>query len=827
MGANIATVMVVVALATGLWWGFARRRRQALLELSSIAALALAVATLVAEGLRWQLVPWQVLALAATAAAAFRRWRPGRSRRWRRTVGRGVLVVGLALGGIAVLTALVPALPKPSGPHSVGSVIFRWTDNTRSETFTADPSDGRQVIAQAWYPTDATTGQAVPYFEAQDRLPSSISGLPSFMFASFGSVATHATAATSVSPAQRTWPVLFFSPGLSIPREEYTALCADLASRGYVVVALSVPYESSVSVLAGGRVVGQTIHPDVMGPPPHRALERLIDIRAADSRFALDQLSRLAQLEPGSPLAGHLDLQHVGIVGHSIGGATAVQVMASDPRFKVGVDLDGKLFGAEPNARLNRPFLWIQSDGSRTTEYTNGRDRFLAHQGNGGTLLTIRKSMHLSFTDDPSYLTSLGRDLIGAVAGVGPLSLADMTTMTGDTISAFVSPALGIKSGRTLNDVLASHPDIRSASRVGRKMRVPGRSPTAVLEVPAPTGAFHVGTRSIALIDRARREPGDSRQPRSLVIQMWYPAAVGTRSALYMPPAVARFLARSAGVQPALLETVNLHAMADAVPLARRGGWPVVLFSPGFGVERELYAGLVEDLASHGYVVVAIDHPHDAGIVEFPDGHVVVPSSQMDIAAALSVRVADTRFVLSELARLGGAGFFAGRLNLGHVGMFGHSLGGAAAASAMLVDSRIDAGADLDGVLFGAARAGALARPFMLMSAEPGFAADPNRAGFWSRLRGPHYAVDIKGARHFAFSDLVFFAPELIRASPAAGAGIRVQVGNVDGPATLAAERAYLLAFFDRFLRGKQEPLLTRPAGPLAGVRLTAEQRAS
>ena len=86
-------------------------------------------------------------------------------------------------------------MPKPSGPHRVGSVTFRWTDNKRSETFTANPSDRRQVIAQAWYPTDATRGEAVPYFEAQGHLPSSMGGLPSFMFASFGRVATHATAA--------------------------------------------------------------------------------------------------------------------------------------------------------------------------------------------------------------------------------------------------------------------------------------------------------------------------------------------------------------------------------------------------------------------------------------------------------------------------------------------------------------------------------------------------------------------------------------------------------------------------------------------------------
>jgi dienelactone hydrolase len=290
------------------------------------------------------------------------------------------------------------------------------------------------------------------------------------MFHSFGSVQTHATFGAPVSPAQRRWPVLLFSPGLSIPREMYTALCADLASRGYVVVALSVPYESAVSVLAGRRVVGQTTHPDVMGPPPHRALERLIAIRAADTSFALDQLSRLTRLDADSPLVGHLDLQHVGIVGHSIGGATAVQVIAADPRFKVGVDIDGKLFGAERTARLNRPFLWIQSDAAQTSEYTQGRNSFLAGLQDGGALLTVRSSVHMGFADSPAYLTPIGRSLIGGVAGTGSISVADMTTMTGDTISAFVGPALGVRHATSLDQVLARHPTIRSDRRIAAEV---------------------------------------------------------------------------------------------------------------------------------------------------------------------------------------------------------------------------------------------------------------------------------------------------------------------------------------------------------------------
>jgi dienelactone hydrolase len=463
------SLMVVVALTAALWWALSRQRRPAVLQALSAAALVSAVVTFAVEGVRWQLVPWLAVALAVAVAAALRRWRPGRSRRWRRVVGRVTLAIGLLAGGLALLTALVPSLPKASGPHRVGSVVFRWTDQARAETLTGAPNDRRQVVAQAWYPTDALKGRAVPYFEAQGRLPASIAGLPSWMFSSFGKVKTHALQSPRVSTERSRWPVLLFSPGLSVPREQYTALVADLASRGYVVIAVSNPYESGVSVLAGGQVVGQTVHPDVMGPPPHPEIQRLIDIRTADSSFVLDQLSHLAQLDPASPLVGRLDLVHVGLVGHSIGGATAVQVLANDSRFKVGVDLDGKLFGAERTAHLAQPFLWIQSDGAQTAEYVQGRDSFFRGLRGTGALLTVKGTVHMSFSDTPSYSTSLGRRLLGGVA-FGSISVADMTVMTGDAISAFVSPALGGRNGRSLDQVLASHPTVRSELRVATQV---------------------------------------------------------------------------------------------------------------------------------------------------------------------------------------------------------------------------------------------------------------------------------------------------------------------------------------------------------------------
>src|SRR5436853_6493058 len=148
----LESALSLAATLSALWRAFARHRAPVALERLSLAGLGLGVLAVAVEGVHWQLVPWQLLALACAAVALLRRQRLARCRRVVRVVGRAALILGILGGGLGLLVARVPQLPRPSGPHLVGSEIFRWTDPNRAEVFTEDPQDRREVVAQAWYP---------------------------------------------------------------------------------------------------------------------------------------------------------------------------------------------------------------------------------------------------------------------------------------------------------------------------------------------------------------------------------------------------------------------------------------------------------------------------------------------------------------------------------------------------------------------------------------------------------------------------------------------------------------------------------------------------
>jgi dienelactone hydrolase len=453
-------LLVYAGLLAAVWWTVARSRYTAALEVLSVCVFLLALATLAAEGSQWQMVPWQVLGLVEVALVVLRRLRlrragPAQGSRafsWQGAIERGFLLIIVVLGAWALFWAFTPTLPTPAGPYHVGSEVFHWTDTSRHEPY-GKTSEYRQVVAQAWYPGEAKHGRTAPYFEERGELPG-MGGIPEFVFTGdFRDIDTHGIVGAQVSRARKTWPVLVFSPALEVPRELYTGLCTQVASRGYIVMALSSPYESAVTTLADGEVVESAFPSN----PSEEQLFELTKTRSADASFVLDQLGKLGTVAPHSALVGHVDLEHVGMFGHSIGGASTVQALSEDPRFRVGINLNGSLWGSQPSERLARPLLWVESGERPGPEEKKGRETLLSGLQAGGTLVAIKHSLHMSFSDEPSYMTSIGRFVWGNQGGMGRRSLETMNTLSADLVTAFAGPELGVTGGRTVTQVIEGH----------------------------------------------------------------------------------------------------------------------------------------------------------------------------------------------------------------------------------------------------------------------------------------------------------------------------------------------------------------------------------
>lgn len=351
---------------------------------------------------------------------------------------------------------------------------------------------------------------------------------------------------------------------------------------------------------------------------------------------------------------------------------------------------------------------------------------------------------------------------------------------------------------------------------------------SARLSLPAPTGPYRIGAVALHLVDRSWPDPYlPDQRPRQLMISLWYPAEPGNGrpAAPYMPAKAAAHFAAQLHVSTPVMTNLRTHAGSEAPALPSRTGWPVVLFSPGEGLDRSSATALVEQIASDGFVVVTIDHTYEAAEVEFPDGHLAlreIHGTAVNPAREQAVRVIDERFVLSRLAMLHqGAdpdadhhtipAGLAATLDLTRVAAIGHSLGGATSAELAYEDHQIRSVADLDGALFGPVVGHGLTQPFLIMADQSHDRTNvPSWAAIWPHLRGRHLDLKLRGSGHFNYTDLSLFSGQsgLLRSLPPS---TRAQVvGTVDPSRAIAIERAYLGDWLFATLLHRPEPLLER-----------------
>jgi predicted dienelactone hydrolase len=358
-----------------------------------------------------------------------------------------------------------------------------------------------------------------------------------------------------------------------------------------------------------------------------------------------------------------------------------------------------------------------------------------------------------------------------------------------------------------------------------------------VFAMPQPTGDYPVGTVSGHLIDHSREETqgGSPHGPRELMIKVWYPAGRSGPGESFRSSAEVLL---QGGHRLSLVKT---NAASGMTPVPASTGFPLLIFVPSWGGRGNQNSVQAEELASHGFVVVGIDHPYSSELTIFPDGRAVrrTLGEWLDCStdatfrecvrvaeSQLQIRTGDVRFVLDEMERLvpaeHGLGMLAGRIDLSRIGIFGHSFGGAVAAEVCRTDARVKAGVNYDGAIFGEPISKGFGKPFLFFCDDSPIPApaDVEKATGSRRRRLAFdlqtteclkrglsevggYWLTIRGTKHVNYSDAALLSP--VRRI--------THAGSIPPLRAMKIINAYTLAFFEKYVLGEDDRFLDPPSG--------------
>ncbi|HLX53221.1 MAG TPA: alpha/beta hydrolase [Aquella sp.] len=333
------------------------------------------------------------------------------------------------------------------------------------------------------------------------------------------------------------------------------------------------------------------------------------------------------------------------------------------------------------------------------------------------------------------------------------------------------------------------------------------------IKLPDITGDFNVGTTYLHLIDNSRKELHNETANRELFVQVYYPIDRTNLNNFekYLKlnfEYVKKSIAEMKNISIDTLDYVNnlkTHSILNANISDQASTYPVVLFSPGFGSPQDTYTSYLEDLASHGYIVLGTNHPYVTDPTVFLDGRIILQDrvfksldSEKKKEIELNTWIEDIKFLVTELKNINLENkILKSKINLQQIGIMGHSFGGRMAIQAARWDNRIKAGVDLDGKLTSDIPLSGFDTPFMFIVAQRKDTTDQDRIEqLQKNMTKDAYLIVIKNSDHGTFTDLnLVFKPWLYQ-------------GNIDPQRGIEIIRKYIYIFFDKYLKNESNNLL-------------------
>ena len=465
------------------------KNKSVVLKILFTCSLVLCFLHITIEGYRWQMVPAFCLILFFIIVNFTKKRVESKSSKIGFISILFILIIFSFLFGSIITPLVLPVFkfPEPSGNYAIGTRYFVWEDSTRQETFTPDFYDKREIGVQVWYPATITE-QDKPEVYWEDSATMSkiwtnaqgLNFLP-FLLNHFNLVKTHSYPNVPVSDKKSLYPVLIFSHGYTSFNKAHTALMEKLASHGYIVFSISHPYETQFLIYPDKTIKGldrdnvefrkrvienqdtsytdlfrdlEKVHKWEQQKTIYQKMykkfnywEKSAGIWLVDTRFCIDRLVVVNNLN----FSGKLDLNRLGVMGWSYGGATAGLITIIDERIKAGINMDGWQTGHLLETNINKPFMFMYSE-----HHGNTNDFFFNQAKSEIYSLTIKNSKHTNFND-----FALSNEWLGKLSGqLGTVNSRQCIEMINEYVLAFFDKYLKNKESELLTKPNIDFPEV-------------------------------------------------------------------------------------------------------------------------------------------------------------------------------------------------------------------------------------------------------------------------------------------------------------------------------------------------------------------------------
>ncbi|MBL7013140.1 MAG: dienelactone hydrolase family protein [Candidatus Marinimicrobia bacterium] len=396
---------IILSSAVALYYLFIKNDRASFLY-SLFGSIAITLIHFFTESSRWQMVPAYFFLVALFIVYKIYKNKP--------PIIFLVLFTGWLVGS-GLLPWFIPifSLPEPDGQFSVGTETFHWVDSSRQEWFTQEiENDVREIMVQVWHPTAKNNNtNKTPYFDFVQQRARGLTqagGLPSFFANHLGLIKTNSSPNAQLAKTSTKMPIIIVSHGITGSRHLHSSLNEHFASEGYIVFGVDHSFDANLTIFPDGRIADY--RSDLYGNPDSLQIRtQQMKTRTNDVIYILNQIDKMNSGEIKSKYLAKLDLDNIGIIGHSYGGATAINASAIDSRLKACFALDGWINPIPKSiieSGLGIPFYFLGRPSWENSDYPNNYTLLsaLLHNGSGEQLFSIvNKTQHLDFTDTPLF----------------------------------------------------------------------------------------------------------------------------------------------------------------------------------------------------------------------------------------------------------------------------------------------------------------------------------------------------------------------------------------------------------------------------------------